>query len=262
MAIEVLKGFILLVLIFVPLERLLSLHQQPVLRPAWQTDTCYFFTGYFIGRAAGAAVATVLLVQLDTWLQLPFRETIAQQPVWLQAIEAIFVADLGYYIAHRLLHTVPWLWRFHAVHHSVREMDWLATVRVHPVDQVFTKLFQLVPLYLLGFSTQTFAVYVIVSATIAFFIHANLRLDLGALTWIIATPRFHHWHHYNHPDVYNKNLAAQLPIIDWIFGTFYLPKGRNPNQYGIADPVPQGYLGQLLYPFRSKRIQSKKHHAT
>ncbi|NJO19724.1 MAG: sterol desaturase family protein [Spirulinaceae cyanobacterium RM2_2_10] len=157
-------------------------------------------------------------------------------------------AELGYYWAHWLLHHVPWLWRFHAVHHSSEQLDWLSTVRVHPVDQVFTKTFQLVPIFLLGFSVETLGLYALFSSAIAFFIHANLRWRFGWFNWLLVTPEFHHWHHADEAQAHNKNLAAQCSLVDRLFGSFYLPR-RRPRLYGIPESVPQAYWQQLIYPF-------------
>ena len=78
---------------------------------------------------------------ISTWLVSPgLRAAVARQPYWIQVIEAVILADLGFYVAHRLFHGVPWLWRFHAIHHSIQELDWLASVRVH-VLSILDKLF-------------------------------------------------------------------------------------------------------------------------
>lgn len=200
-----------------------------------------------------AIPALLTLSFLNQFIDLEWQAKIATQPIVIQVIEAILLADLGYYIAHRLLHTVPVLWKFHAVHHSVEQMDWLATVRVHPVDQVFTRFFQLIPIFCCGFSVKALGIYALFSSAIAFFIHANTRLKLGFLTWIVATPQFHHWHHANDPAAYNKNLAAQCPLFDLLFGTFYLPDRKIPQEYGIAETFPNGYFRQFLYPFCLKK---------
>lgn len=250
MVADVIKGFIVLFLIFVPLERLFTLHNQKTFRREWATDATYYVTGFFIGRAGSVLCAAIALFLASGLASLKLQTDVGAQPVWLQLIAAIVIADVGYYLAHRLLHTVPWLWQFHAIHHSIEEMDWLATVRVHPVDQLFTKLLQMVPLFWLGFSTQTFALYALFSAAIAFYIHANIRLTAGPLKWLVATPEYHHWHHANQPGVRNKNLAAQLPLMDFLFGTLYLPPGQRPIRYGVPYPVPNGYVRQFLMPFQ------------
>lgn len=86
----------------------------------------------------------------------------------------------------------------------------------------------------------------------AVFIHANLAIKFGPLRWLIGTPEFHHWHHSADPEAHNKNFAGELPLLDLLFGTFYLPKGLMPATYGTSEPVPNGYFGQMLHPFRSQ----------
>jgi len=249
MSLEIIKGFILLSIIFIPLERLLALHPQKIFRAGWKTDVTYFLTGHIIGKNASEIIVFVTLLYLGNHVNLSWQNAVISQPIICQFIEAVIIADTGYYFAHRLLHTVPWLWQFHAVHHSIETMDWLGTVRVHPFDQIFTKFFQLTPLIVLGVNDETLAIYTLYSAAIAFFIHANIRLKLGRLKWVIASPEFHHWHHSQIPRTYHKNLAAQIPLLDLLFGTFYMPRGKKPEKYGIIDPVPPDYFRQFLYPF-------------
>lgn len=246
---DVLKGFIVLVFVFVPLERILMLHEQKVWRKGWLIDTFYYFTGYFIGKGATQLLLIFVLFSSGI-IGANLSIFVTTQPMWLQFLEAVLIADFGYYWAHRLLHTIPWLWRFHAVHHSVQDLDWLATVRVHPCDQIFTRAFQVIPLFFLGFSTEVLAVYALFSSAIAFFIHSNIRLRVGIFKWIFATPQFHHWHHADHPHAYNHNFAAQLPLIDFLFGTLYMPIRETPTKYGISEQVPINYFQQMLYPFR------------
>lgn len=253
MLVEAIQGFIVLGLIFIPLELLFPLHSQPILRRFWQVDTFYYFSGFLVGRFAGLILFWMFAHTLAKLIPVAWKTSIQSQPLMLQLIAAVFIGDLGYYIAHRMLHTLPWLWKFHAVHHSVEQMDWLATVRVHPGDQVLTKLFQVIPIYSLGFSGKTLAIYVLYSAAIAFYIHANTRIQVGWLKWVVATPQFHHWHHVNLPEASHKNFAAQLPVLDWLFGTLYLPKKSIPTKYGINAAVPSGYLGQLFYPFQHEK---------
>jgi Fatty acid hydroxylase superfamily len=91
--------------------------------------------------------------------------------------------------------------------------------------------------------------YLIFVSFLAVFIHANVRLDLRALDWVLVTPRFHHWHHAASP--VDKNFAVHLPWLDLLFGTAYLPAARWPAAYGIeGHPVPEGYWRQLAWPFR------------
>ena len=227
---NVIRGLLILACVFIPVEKILAIHKQKLLREDWLTDICYYFLGYFIGH--GTTQSLVIFALLSKKLMPMVSGFIGQQALVLQVFVAIFVGDLSFYILHRLLHTVPWLWEFHAIHHSSTHIDWLATVRVHPLEQILTKACQMIPLYWLGFSNESLAIYMIFSSAIAFFIHANIRVRFPILKWIIATPEFHHWHHDRHPKLHAQNLAVQLPIFDYIFGTWYMPKDEKPDQYG------------------------------
>lgn len=244
------KGIIILLIVFVPLERLFALRPQKVFRPGWLTDLTYYLTGNLLGKLGVLLCSSALMGFLGTFGHQDIQERVVSQPLVLQLLVAIVIGDLGYYSAHRLLHTNRWLWHFHAIHHSIKDMDWLATVRVHPIDQLLAKILQVFPLYWFGFSPDTLALYLGFSAAISFFIHSNLRLKVGWVKWLIATPEFHHWHHANMPGVRNCNMAAQLPVIDWLFGTLYLPHGVMPERYGMPDSVPPSYFRQLVYPFQ------------
>src|SRR5271169_573405 len=114
----------------------------------------------------------------------------------------------GGYAGHRAAHEVPLLWRFHRVHHSVREMDWLAANHLHPLDETFGRSAAVLPLYALGFGRISLGAFVILITVQAIFIHANLRMNFGPVRWFIATPQFHHWHHAREPQAYNTNYAG------------------------------------------------------
>ncbi|MDB9313100.1 sterol desaturase family protein [Spirulina sp. CS-785/01] len=244
----VFAGFLLLLLILVPLERKFARFPQKVFRFGWLTDLIYFFTGSAIGRGfTGLIYIAFFSIFVNP---LPWQSTIQNQPLLCQFVETVLIAETGYYFAHRLLHTVPMLWQFHAIHHSNESLDWLATVRVHPFDQCFTKFWQFTPLLMLGFSEANLAIYALFSSIIAFFIHSNLNFNFGLLNWFITTPQLHQWHHVNNPQIYNKNLAAQCPLLDLIFGTYYLPSSPPPHHLGVAESIPVNYLQQLCYPLQ------------
>jgi sterol desaturase/sphingolipid hydroxylase (fatty acid hydroxylase superfamily) len=129
-------------------------------------------------------------------------------------------------------------------------MDWLATHRVHPVDQVMTNTFSLMPIFMCGFSATSVAIYLAVYQVHALLLHSNVRIRFGPLKWLIASPEYHHWHHANQREAYDRNFASQLAIIDVIAGTAFLPK-RLPETYGLTEPMPELYHQQFLHPFRS-----------
>jgi len=248
---------VLLTVIFVPLERLFALHPQKIFRKAILADVAYYFVSSLIpGFLLGAPLALV------AWLvhhAIPRALTAAASawPAWLQIVAALVIGDIGAYFGHRCCHEIPFLWRFHAIHHSAEHVDFLVSTRAHPVDIVFTRLCGLIPLYVLGLAAPvpgtaslTAVVFILVGTVWGFFIHANLRWRFGPLEWLISTPAFHHWHHTNDGPAYiNKNYAALLPWVDRLFGTLYLPKDKQPARYGIGDPIPASFLDQLVQPF-------------
>jgi sterol desaturase/sphingolipid hydroxylase (fatty acid hydroxylase superfamily) len=246
-----LRTALILALIFIPLERLLTLHaEQKTVRKHLTTDLVYMF---FIGQVTRLGLAAVLVaVMLGIRLVVPpaLQAAVQSQPLVLQFIEAMIAADICLYIAHRAFHAVPFLWRFHAIHHSSEELDWLSAYRVHPLDQVATKAFSLLPVFALGFSTEAVVILFAMQQIHSLAVHANVKLNLGPLNWLLVTPQFHHWHHANEKSAYDKNFAAQLPIIDWLGGTMHLPDNAYPKVYGVdSAPPADNPLRQFADPF-------------
>lgn len=241
----------LLALIFVPMERMFARLRQNIFRPGWKTDLVHFLMSH-IGVQLLMLLTMVPASVLFRWtLHSRFQQAVGAQPAILQFFEALVLADLAGYGIHRLFHAVPFLWRFHAIHHSSQAMDWLAGSRLHLVDIIVTRAFAFIPLYAMGFSTTPLYFYLVFVSFHAVFIHANVRFRFGWLDRIFGTPRFHHWHHSAEREAIDKNFAIHLPAIDWLFGTHYLPKDRWPAVYGIAgNPVPEGYTRQLIFPLR------------
>lgn len=246
-----LQSFLLIALVFVPLERLFALRRsQKVLRKGWRRDLVYVFANRLFILAGLVVLVAGVGVAAHGLVPSELQAAIARQPLWLQVVQAVLLADLGFYGAHRLFHAVPALWRLHRIHHSIEELDWLAAARVHPLDQVATKGASLIPLFALGFSPAAFAVQAAIYMWQSYLVHSNVRIDFGPLRWVIASPAFHHWHHANEPQAYNRNYAGQLSLLDGLLGTLYMPPGRAPSRYG-AEPVPEDYVSQLLDPFRA-----------
>ncbi|MBS0659521.1 MAG: sterol desaturase family protein [Verrucomicrobia bacterium] len=244
-------GFLICAFIFIPLESLLPHREQRRLRPGFATDTLHFFLNPFLRKLALAIVLLPAVLVLDALAPAGLRAAIRAQPVWLQFVEALVLADLGGYWGHRLEHTVPWLWRFHAVHHSSEQLDWLAAARLHPLSEALARACAILPLYFLGFSKATFGAFLVLMSLYAIFLHANVRVRFPWLEKFIALPAFHHWHHARgEQEALNKNYAGLFPWIDRLFGTHHLP-ARWPEQYGIDEPMPRGYAAQLWHPFRA-----------
>jgi lathosterol oxidase len=246
-----LLNVLVLALLFVPMERLFArLPSQPIFRPGWRTDLAHFAASHLLVQV------TVLLTLAPAalffaWAVRPgLQQAVQSQPLLVQLLEVVIVADLAQYAVHRAFHHVPWLWRFHEIHHSARAMDWLASSRLHLLDIVLTRGLSFVPLYVLGFSAPAVYAYLVLVSFHAVFIHANVRFRLRPIEELVVTPRFHHWHHAAAPEAVDKNFAVHLPVIDRLFGTRHFPDGRWPDAYGLAGaPVPEGWLRQLVRPF-------------
>jgi sterol desaturase/sphingolipid hydroxylase (fatty acid hydroxylase superfamily) len=257
-----LLNVLVLALLFVPLERAFGrLRAQPIFRPQWRTDLVHFAMSHLLVQATvllTLAPATLLFA----WAVRPALQRAMQaQPLALQFVEIVVVADLAEYVVHRAFHRVPWLWRFHAIHHSARAMDWLAGSRLHLLDIVVTRGLSFVPLYLLGFSPPALYAYLVFVSFHAVFIHANVRFRFRPIEWLVVTPRFHHWHHAAAREAVDRNFAIHLPVIDRLFGTSYFPDGRWPDAYGLAGPpVPDGWVRQLLWPFRGRAAREADVH--
>ena len=241
-----------LAIIFIPLERLCALHPRRVLRQGWRTDLVHYLVNGAALKVGLVVSAVVVGGALRVLVPAPLRIAVGASPGWVQITAGLAIAMVGGYAAHRAAHEVPLLWRFHRVHHSVREMDWLAANHLHPLDETLGRSAAVLPLYALGFGRMSLGAFIVLITLQAIFIHANVRVSLGPLRRVIATPQFHHWHHAREPQAYNTNYAGEFPLLDALFGTLYLPKDRWPAQYGIDETEPDGYLRQLAWPFRAR----------
>ena len=239
-------------LVFVPLEGLFPLRAQRVLREGWQTDLKHFFVSHAGVQLLSFAVLIPAQVLFAWAVQLDFQRAVAAQPLWLQFVEIVAAVDLATYGIHRAFHQVPWLWSFHAIHHSSLKMDWIAGSRIHPVDAVVTRAVAYLPVFVLGFAPPALYAYLVFLSFHTVFIHANVRWRFPYLRWAISTPEYHHWHHTSDEEGIDKNFASFLPLWDLAFGTAHQPD-HWPKNYGtVKFQPPETYIGQLLYPFRRK----------
>lgn len=237
--------------IFVPLERAFALHgEQGAFRRGWLTDTQYFFASHVLVQVMSVAVLAPA-VAVGEALAVPSAQALVQSlPLVVQFALAVLTADLAQYAVHRAFHAIPFLWRFHKVHHSVEVMDWLAGSRLHLVDVILTRGLVLLPLVVLGFDEVAVYAYLALVSFHAVFIHANFAPRWAWLERWVAMPRFHHWHHAAEPEARDVNFAVHLPMIDRWFGTHHMPEGRWPAGYGIAgERAPEGWARQLVWPF-------------
>jgi sterol desaturase/sphingolipid hydroxylase (fatty acid hydroxylase superfamily) len=241
-------------LMFAPLERFIPHRRdQRLFRIEWREDLFYF-------------LVSSMLVQIVTFLTFApanailgatgnlasVRAAVGSQPLVLQVLEIMIFTDFAQYWFHRAFHRVPFLWGFHAVHHSTKAMDWLASSRMHFAEIALLRGLTAVPMLTFGFSPVALQVYVGLLYVYSSLLHANVKGDFDRLGHVVATPRFHHWHHGLEAEAVDKNFAIHFPLFDRLFGTFHMPPGRWPENYGVPEQVPPGYWRQFLYPFRRK----------
>ncbi len=252
----------ILAAVFVPLERLFALHRQKILRKQIGIDAGYYFlNGLLPGLMLGAPMAVVVLAA-HKLVPGGVLAAIAAAPMGARAAAAMVVGETAYYWAHRLSHEIPFLWRFHAIHHSAEAIDFMVSARAHPVDFLWSRLVMLTPLFALGlvnpmrFSDGAIPVVILLAGSLwGFFVHANLRWRLGPFEWLLATPGFHHWHHTQGLQR-NCNYASIFPWLDRVFGSHYLPNAW-PAAYGVPEPTAPTLAGQLVQPFREPEAPRK-----
>jgi sterol desaturase/sphingolipid hydroxylase (fatty acid hydroxylase superfamily) len=226
-------------------------------RRRFRTDLAYWFLTPLVTKSIsqiGMAVILILLYRRnihDIQTMLNARDTLlARQATWLQAIEMVFVGDFIGYWTHRWFHSRR-MWAFHAIHHGSRELDWLSAARVHPINDWLSRWIQASVLVVLGFSPVAIAAYLPFLTFYAILLHANVSWGFGQLGWLIASPKFHRWHHTSQDEGLDKNFAGLFPLFDILFGTYYMPEDRLPERFGLnADDAPQTFWGQMISPFR------------
>lgn len=252
----VLRQLLLFTALLLPLQILWPAQpQQPVWRKGLSVDLLHFCLNPFLINAGAALLLAGLAALLERLLPSALRTLLQAQPFALQVAEIFVLSELLSYWAHRLSHSVPVLWRFHAVHHSTEQLDYLAAHRQHPLEAVVLLGVTNLPILILGFDTTPLLTFIVVQKLYTAFVHANVQVGYGALDTVLASPRFHHWHHHNEPGMPRAdfNFAGTLSLLDRLFGTFQAaPAGRFPAGYGTDEPVATSYLGQLVHPLRPR----------
>jgi sterol desaturase/sphingolipid hydroxylase (fatty acid hydroxylase superfamily) len=236
---------------FAPLERFVPHRRdQRLFRQEWREDLFYYLVSTMFVQVLGflaLAPSTIINAETNSWDG--FRAMVASLPWLVQFVIVLILSDLAQYWYHRLFHQIPFLWGFHAIHHSAKSMDWLAGSRMHFVEIILLRAITSLPLFTLGFSASVMQAYIGFIYIWSSLLHANVGGDFNRLGHWIATPRFHHWHHGLEREAFDVNFAIHFPFLDKLFGTFHLPEDRWPKDYGIPEDVPRGYMGQLAYPF-------------
>jgi len=236
--------------LFIPLERFFPARpEQTVFRQEWREDMFYYFVSSMLVQVltfltmapTNYVTSHVSLEHVQSW--------VGGLPFFIQVILIMIATDFLQYWLHRLFHTIPFLWRFHAVHHSAEKMDWLAGARMHFFEIAVLRGVTAIPMFSLGFDPAAIQTYVLVVYFYSSLVHANIGWNLKFIEPFMVTPRFHHWHHGLEQEAIDVNFAIHFPLYDRIFGTYHMPKNRWPKAYGVASgPVPKGYWKQFWFP--------------
>lgn len=178
-------------------------------------------------------------------------------PSWIEFATGVVLIDLWMYVWHRLNHNVPFLWRFHAVHHADKEMDATSAVRFHTGEIILSGTARLLVLPLLGITLPMLLIYELILLPVILFHHSNVRVTRTAdcmLRAIIVTPWMHWVHHSVVRDETNSNYGSVLSIWDRLFRSFRLRSDPSQIELGLADDVSESswrtLRGMFLRPFR------------
>jgi sterol desaturase/sphingolipid hydroxylase (fatty acid hydroxylase superfamily) len=175
---------------------------------------------------------------------------VAAVPLWLQAVLYLVIADFLLYWSHRIFHR-GFLWKYHAIHHASRDVEWISAARFHPVNLALGTVAVDVAALLAGVSPDIFLFVGPFNIITSCMVHANLDWTFGPFARIFVSPVFHRWHHAM--EVRDVNFASTFSLWDWIFGTYHMPEGALPQSYGIDDTaMPEGLMPQLVYPLLQK----------
>jgi len=248
-----LLDMLLMTLIFSPIEVLWPAYpKQSVFRNEWLTDIVYFLSTHLPIQITSFLIL-LPATQLTAIVGIPsVIEAMGRLPWLVQFFLAVLVADLAEYFIHRAFHSVPFLWRFHAIHHSSPALDWIAGSRSHLVDDVVVRGFILIPMMLV-FPHDINVAYLFFVTLHATWTHCNFGPTIKWLEPFLILPRFHHWHHTSQKEAIDKNFAIHFPWIDRVFGTYYFPEDKWPDTYGLHnEKMPAGFWGQFFYPFIRK----------
>jgi sterol desaturase/sphingolipid hydroxylase (fatty acid hydroxylase superfamily) len=207
----------------------------------------------FVARGLALGLLTVLatLVGREVGPELLHGfGPVASQPTALIVVELLLLMDLLTYLTHRLFHRVPWLWRFHAIHHSATHVRWSTAGRIHPINEILNYASTLIPCFLMGFPLSLALPLFPFLVVYALAAHTSWNPGFGPLRHVLVSPRMHRWHHTLQHEGGDKNFANVFAFWDKLFGTFYLPEDRVATTFGLdACAIPERYTAQLLYPF-------------
>ncbi len=234
---------------------------QPRVREDFWLDAFYMFFNFFLfGLVGWAAVSDVAVRAFSDFLKNVFgvqnlvAVSVAEWPRWGQLLLLFVVRDFVQWNVHRLLHRSAWLWEFHKVHHSVREMGFAAHLRYHFMETLVYRSIEYVPLAMIGFGIQDFLIVHLFTIVVGHLNHANFYVPLGPLRYVFNSPQMHIWHHAKDLPAgsYGVNYGLTLSCWDHLFGTAWEPRDGRDVKLGFeeVDAYPHGFFSQMARPFQ------------
>lgn len=218
------------------LERLFPLRHQKFVRPGMINDLIHTYHRLHLWTMLNAAFIAwaAAYAQQNGGRGLPLQGALADAPWYWSFIALLLMGHVTFYGAHYLSHKLPMLWQFHRVHHSSYTLDSLSTTRFHIFDKtLFALPYLLLVTYFQPDPGLTF-LYISFRDFWGRYGHGNIR-DPHWLGYFMSNPKFHRWHHSNHPEAIDKNFSAEFNFLDYLFGTAYYPKDRLPDNFGEED---------------------------
>ncbi len=240
-----LLSLFILALLFVPLERTFTARTQRHLRPELGLDLLYFCAQYLLFLPVLLAFNNLLQHWTMRWSPESLRECVSSAPLYLQAVLVVSLGDLVVYWGHRLSHVCPMLWRFHAVHHSVQRLDWVAAHREHPLDSLYSQFCLNLPGFIMGVDMVSIMPVFVLRGLFATFVHSNVSIRLGPLGLLCGDPTLHRWHHAKSLES-RHNFANLAPYWDLIFGTHHRPDHED-YALGLGKERRSSFIHQLLW---------------
>ncbi|WP_406683702.1 sterol desaturase family protein [Seonamhaeicola sp. MEBiC1930] len=235
--------------------------EQKVIRKDFWLDAFYMFFNFFIFTIVISGFYSVLeLIFSSMKLGITSIQLIdlSGLPVFIELLIFFLILDFVQWFTHVVLHRFEFLWKFHKVHHSVKEMGFAAHLRYHWMENILYKPLKVFAVMLIGGfePNQAFIIH-FVAIAIGHLNHSNIKLTYGPLKYILNNPVMHLYHHaYTLPNErkHGVNFGISLSLWDYIFKTNYIPESKGKIKLGYSDDnkMPKTFLGQLLYGFRKK----------
>ena len=239
---------------------------QAIFRKDFWLDTFYMFFNFFL-------LNLIVLIALSNTTEQIVNDVLSMvnlsvssfelfdinsMPYWARILIFFVVIDFVQWFTHVTLHKYPFLWNFHKVHHSVKEMGFAAHLRYHWMEPVVYKSFKYIPLAIMGgFTAQDVALVHFFNITIGHLNHANIGWDYGPFKYLLNNPKMHIWHHAKELPEERKNgvnFGITLSLWDYLFKTNYIPFSGRDIELGFSDEdeFPGDFIGQELYPLNKK----------